>query len=78
MDLVGIRNEAVWFLVLIDRHNAAAASRAADADGSFFLEDGVVEVYPLMLRITVLRETKAMKVKISKKVCLDSLLPRSL
>jgi len=63
------------FLVLLDRHNAAASSsKSADAEGSFFLENGLVEVYPLMLRITVLRETKAMNVKISKKVCLTSLL----
>ncbi|XP_020266514.1 ubiquitin carboxyl-terminal hydrolase 8 [Asparagus officinalis] len=44
-------------------HNDAASN----ARSSFSWEDGLAEVYPLMLRITVLRETNVMNVKISKK-----------
>lgn len=53
------------------RHNDAA-SKATSPKSAYFWEDGTVEVYPLMLRITVVKETNIMNVKISKKVWFDS------
>lgn len=56
----------------MDRHEDAA-SKMSNSGSSLIWHDGMVDLYPLMLRISV-QEAKIMTVKISKKVCFDRLL----
>lgn len=49
-------------------------SKTSPKEGKVFsaIEDDMSDVYPLQLRLSVLRDTSALAVKISKKVCKNS------
>ena len=60
-------SQNVYYNTFLCRHTD---SRAAMKDGRTFsaVEDDMADVYPLLLRLSVLRETNSLGVKVTKKV----------
>lgn len=67
--LIVVASISSFLKISISRHNDGAGLRKERDGNSSFEEDAPVDVYPLKLRISVIRDTCIMTVKITKKVC---------
>ena len=56
----------IGFLIFLPRHSDSLKSNGKNV---LFTEEASVNIYPIMLRVSVTRGTNALTVKVSKKVC---------